>query len=181
MVSNWVTYVWAYVTGYTRWADAWTLFISGVMAAGITLPANGQPDRTWAFAILVILFNVAVNAIRRAKVTVTTSTPIAKSGETNLPDNIFILITALEDAITAYKATVTTTPVTTVPVVISPNANVTYPLTTPQYENAAEAAADIAAVNAANAAAALAATVAAPVALTPAEAAVVAANTVTKV
>ena len=160
MVSNWVTYVWAYVTGYTRWADAWTLFLSGILAAGITLPANGQPDRTWAFAILVVLFNVAVNAIRRAKPTITTSI-----GAKNM-DPITTLVTAIETAVAAFKATVATpVQVTTFPetTVVSPNQNVTYPSTTPLYENAAEAAADAAAVNAANAAAALAATVVAPV------------------
>src|ERR1035437_9692250 len=121
MVSNWVTYIWAYVTGYTRWADAWTLFLSGILAAGITLPANGQPDRTWAFAILVILFNVTVNAIRRAKPTIT-----ASIGAKNL-DPITTFVTAVEAAVAAFKATaVAPVQVTTFPV--SPNQNVTYPL-----------------------------------------------------
>jgi Sec-independent protein secretion pathway component TatC len=70
MVSKWVTIAWAYIADYTRWADAWTLFVSGIIAAGITLPADGQPNRTWAFATLVVLFNLAVNAVRRAKTTV---------------------------------------------------------------------------------------------------------------
>ena len=69
MLSKWIASVWLFVTGYARWNDAWTLFISGALAAGITLPADGQPDRTWAFATLVVLFNLAVNAIRRAKTT----------------------------------------------------------------------------------------------------------------
>ena len=179
MVSNWVTYVWAYVTGYTRWADAWTLFLSGILAAGITLPANGQPDRTWAFAILVILFNVAVNAIRRAKPTIT-----ASIGAKNM-DPITTLVTAIEAAVTAFKATaVTPVQVTTFPetTVVSPNHNVTYPVVSPNLvsppENASEAAARAAiaadVVADANESAAVAA-------LTPAEAAVVAANTGTAV
>ena len=70
MLSNWITSVWLFIAGYARWNDAWAIFISGIVAAGITLPADGQPNRAWVFATLVILFNVAVNAIRRAKTTV---------------------------------------------------------------------------------------------------------------
>lgn len=67
MFSKWAATIWNYAADYTRWADAWTLFISGAIAAGLTLPADGQPNRSWAFATLVVLFNLAVNAIRRAK------------------------------------------------------------------------------------------------------------------
>jgi hypothetical protein len=55
------------VQGYTRWSDAWTLFIAGILAAGLTLPSDGQSWRLWAFSVVAIVFNVAINAIRRAK------------------------------------------------------------------------------------------------------------------
>jgi hypothetical protein len=45
--------------------DAWSLIIAGVLSAGITLPADGQNWRVWAFGVATILFNIVVNAIRR--------------------------------------------------------------------------------------------------------------------
>src|ERR1035437_4512851 len=113
MVSNWVTFIWSYVTSYTRWNDAWTLFLSGILAAGITIPATGQPDRTWVFATLVIVLNVAINAIRRAKPAIVAS--LVKSGEPNM-DPISTLVTAIETALAAFKATaVVPVQVTTIP------------------------------------------------------------------
>lgn len=70
MLSKWASAVWLFLADYTSWNDAWSLFVSGILAAGITLPADGQPNRIWVFATLGILFNIAVNAIRRAKTTV---------------------------------------------------------------------------------------------------------------
>lgn len=164
MLRNWVTSVWLFIAGYVRWADAWTLFVSGVMAAGITIPANGQPNRVWVLATLVILFNVAINAIRRAKVTITTSPSIG----VKVMDPITTLVTAIEAALVAFKNSetapvqVTTNPAfTTSPTVVSPNQNVTYPFSTPATtvplvpENASEALAQVAKANEANAAAAL--------------------------
>ena len=202
MLSKWASSVWLFLADYTSRNDAWSLFVSGILAAGITLPADGQPNRVWVLATLVILFNVAVNAIRRAKTVTTPSiklganVPITTVPATTVssnvnPDYAFNLINAIEAAIATYKATATTSPVlTNIPfntsTVVSPNQNITFPSaagpTTPTVvsppENASEAAAraaiatDITAD--ANEASALAA-------LTPAEAAVVTANTVTTV
>lgn len=48
-----------------KFNDVWALVIAGVLAAGITLPANNESIRPWAFGVATIIFNVVVNAIRR--------------------------------------------------------------------------------------------------------------------
>jgi hypothetical protein len=45
--------------------DAWSLIVAGILSAGITLPADNQNWRPWAFGVATIILNIVVNAIRR--------------------------------------------------------------------------------------------------------------------
>jgi hypothetical protein len=69
MLSSLIMKVWTFVQGYARWNDVYTLFVAGILAAGLTLPADGQNWREWAFSVATIMFNVGINAVRRARAT----------------------------------------------------------------------------------------------------------------